>query len=70
MTVRGTAASAQIGPMALETIAHAAYTSAYVVAYGVVYAAMFVVQSMPQNNPIMHGVCDGGRAAMDGLSGR
>jgi hypothetical protein len=44
------------------------YSGAYALAYGVVYATVFVAQSLPQENPVMHGFRDGGRAAMDELS--
>ena len=37
-------------------------------AFGVVYATVFVAQSLPQDNPVMHGFRDGGTAAMDELS--
>ena len=43
------------------------YTGSYALAYGVVYAAVFIAQSLPQDNPVMHGFHDGGRAAMDEL---
>ena len=43
------------------------YTGSYALAYGVVYATVFIAQSLPQENPIMHGLRDGGRAAMDEL---
>ena len=35
------------------------------ITYGIVYAAIFVSQSLPQENPIMRGFRDGGRAARD-----
>jgi hypothetical protein len=35
-----------------------------VLAYGVVYATVFVASSLPQDNPLMRGLRDGGRAAM------
>jgi hypothetical protein len=62
----GTSAS-DAGPRALETISRMVYTGSYVLAYGVVYAAVFVAQSLPQENPIMHGLRDGGKAAVDEL---
>jgi hypothetical protein len=37
--------------------------------YGVVYAAVFVAQSLQQENPVMHGFHDGGRAAIDEIGG-
>jgi hypothetical protein len=56
------------GATALESISQMLYTGSYVLAYGVVYAAVFVAQSLPQENPIMRGLRDGGRAAMDELA--
>ena len=52
---------------AMQWLSRMTYTGSYVLAYGVVYAAVFVAQSLPQDNPIMHGMRDGGRAAMDQL---
>ena len=57
----------EAGANALESISRMLYTGSYVLAYGVVYAAVFVVRSLPQENPIMQGLRDGGRAAMDEL---
>ena len=53
------------GPAALEAISRMAYTGSYVLAYGIVYAAVFVAQSLPQENAVMRGLRDGGRAAID-----
>ena len=55
----------EAGANALESISRMAYTGSYVLAYGIVYAAVFVSQSLPQENPIMRGFRDGGRAAWD-----
>jgi hypothetical protein len=33
----------------------------------VVYATVFVARSLPQENPIMRGFCDGGQAAVNEL---
>jgi hypothetical protein len=52
------------GPQALETISRMVYAGSYVLAYGVVYAAVFVAQSLPQENPVMRGIRDGGLAAI------
>jgi hypothetical protein len=60
--------ASESGPRALEAISRTAYTGAYVLAYGVVYATVFVAQSLPQENPVMRGFSDGGRAAMDELA--
>ena len=55
------------GPKALDALSHAVYTGSYVLAYGVVYTTVFIVQSLPQENPVMRGFRDGGRAALDEL---
>jgi hypothetical protein len=52
----------------LQTLSQMIYSGSYALAYGVVYAAVFVAQSLPQDNPVMHGFRDGGGAAMDELS--
>ena len=52
----------------LQTLSRMIYSGSYALAYGVVYAAVFVAQSLPQDNPVMHGFRDGGGAAMDELS--
>jgi hypothetical protein len=51
----------------LRTMSRMVYSGSYALAYGVVCATVFVVQSLPQDNPVMHGFRDGGRAAMDEL---
>lgn len=43
------------------------YTSSYMVSYGIVYASVFVAKSIPQDNPVVEGLIDGGRAAMEAL---
>ena len=60
-------AASETGPKALETVSQMFYTGSYVLAYGVVYATVFVAQSLPQDNPIMRGFRDGGKAAGDEL---
>lgn len=45
-----------------------AYTSSYMVSYGIVYATVFLAKSVPQDNPIVEGFIDGGRAAMEALN--
>jgi hypothetical protein len=51
------------------SISRLTYTGAYALAYGAVYATVFVARSLPQENPLMHGFRDGGKAAMDELGG-
>ncbi len=36
--------------------------------YGIVYASVFVARSVPQDNPIVEGFIDGGRAAIEALN--
>jgi len=38
------------------------------VSYGVVYATVFVAKSVPQDNAIVKGLIDGGRAAVDAVN--
>ena len=52
----------------LQSMSRRIYSGSYALSYGVVYATVFVVQMMPQENPVMHGFHDGGKAAMDELS--
>ena len=59
--------ASEAGPRALDTISRMVYTGSYVLVYGVVYATVFIVQSLPRENPIMHGFREGGQAAMDEL---
>jgi hypothetical protein len=61
--------AAEGGPDMMQTMSRMIYSGAYALAYGVVYATVFVAQSLPQENPVMHGFRDGGRAAMDELGG-
>jgi hypothetical protein len=56
--------TSEAGTTALESITRMVYTGSYVLAYGVVYATVFVARSLPQENPVMRGFRDGGRAAM------
>jgi hypothetical protein len=58
--------ASEAGSDMLQTISRMIYSGSYALAY--VYAAVFVAQSLPQDNPVMHGFRDGGGAAMDELS--
>jgi hypothetical protein len=60
-------AVAEAGGDMLQTASRMIYSGSYALAYGVVYAVVFAVQMMPQENPVMHGFRDGGKAAMDEL---
>ena len=63
-----TAVPSDAGSDMLQTMSRMIYSGSYALAYGIVYAAVFVAQSLPQDNPVMHGLRDGGGAAMDELS--
>jgi hypothetical protein len=63
-----TAAAPEAEADMLQTLSRMIYSGSYALAYGVVYAAVFVAQSLPHDNPVMHGFRDGGGAAMDELS--
>lgn len=61
-------AAAETGSDAMQSMSRMIYSGSYALAYGVVYATVFVVQLLPQDNPVMHGFRDGGKAAIDELS--
>jgi hypothetical protein len=61
--------ASEAGYGVLQTMSRMIYTGSYSLAYGLVYAAVFIAQSLPQENPVMHGCRDGGQAAMDELGG-
>ncbi len=67
---KATKAVAAAGPKMMRSASRLAYTSAYFMAYAVVYPAVFVAQALPQENAVMKGFRDGGRAATDALSPR
>ena len=64
--VEETGADADTG--VLQTMSRMIYSGSYALAYGVVYATVFVAQMIPQDNSMMHGFLDGGKAAMDELN--
>ena len=51
-----------------QSVSRFGYTSSYMLSYGIVYAAVFVARSIPQENPIVEGFIDGGRAAIEALN--
>ena len=52
----------------LHCMSRMIYNGSYALAYGVVYPIVFIAQSLPQDNPVIHGFRDGARAAMDELN--
>ncbi len=70
--MRDAAASAEnavneVAPQVLRGVSRFVYTTSYLVSYCVVYPVVFVAHALPQENPVMHGLRDGGRAALDAL---
>ena len=41
------------------------YTTSYSISYGVVFPAMLIAKAVPKDNSLVHGLCDGARAARD-----
>lgn len=60
----------QVGTQALHSLSRFTYTTCYMISYGIVYATVFLAKSLPQNNPIVEGFIDGGRAAIDAVNER
>jgi hypothetical protein len=58
----------QMGPDIANSASRFAYTTSYMISYGVVYATVFAAKSLPQDNPIVEGFVDGGRAAVDAVN--
>ena len=51
-----------------QSVSRFTYTSSYMLSSGLVYATVFVARSIPQENPIVEGLIDGGRAAIEALN--
>jgi hypothetical protein len=66
--VKSPDAPAEPASDAMQAMARMIYSGSYALAYGIVYATVFVVQLLPQENPVMQGFQDGGKAAMDEVS--
>jgi hypothetical protein len=58
----------EIGGTVCRSISRFTYQGAYMVSYGVVYATVFVASAVPRQNPLVEGLMDGGRAAIDALN--
>jgi hypothetical protein len=41
------------------------YTTCYTISYGVVFPSVLVARSIPKDNPIVRGLIDGARGAVD-----
>lgn len=51
-----------------QSLSQLVYKSTYSVSYGVVYGVVFVANVFPKNNPVVHGLSDGARAALDAVA--
>ncbi len=52
-------------PAASRFLSRFAYTTSYAISYGVVFPTVLIARAIPKENPIVHGVLDGARAATD-----
>ena len=57
--------AARFLPEASSMLARAAYSTCYTISYGLVFPSVLVARSIPQNNPLVHGLVDGAHAARD-----
>jgi hypothetical protein len=64
-TADATAAAGAALPSASRFLSRFVYTTSYTFSYGVVFPAMMLARSIPQNNSVVQGFVDGGRAASD-----
>ena len=60
--------AAEAGADMMQSMSRLIYSGSYALAYGIAYATVFVVQLLPQDNSVVHGFHDGGKAAMDELT--
>jgi hypothetical protein len=51
-----------------QSVSRFGYTSSYMISYGIVYGTVFIARALPQDNPVMEGFIDGGRAAIEALN--
>jgi hypothetical protein len=58
------------GPQVLRSVSRVTYSTVYMLSYGIVYTSVLLAQSLPRENPVMHGLYDGGVAARDALRGK
>jgi hypothetical protein len=60
--------AARLLPEASSMLARAAYSTCYGISYGLVFPSVLIARSIPQNNPLVHGLVDGAHAARDMIS--
>jgi hypothetical protein len=59
------ATAAAAVPVARKVLADVVYKACYGISYGVVFPSMLIAKSIPPDNPVVHGLVDGSRAAID-----
>jgi hypothetical protein len=59
------ATAAEAVPAAGKMLSNLVYNACYGISYGVVFPSVLVARSIPTNNPVVHGLVDGARAAID-----
>ncbi len=59
------AAVDRVLPVASRFVSRFVYTTSYTFSYGVVFPTILIARSIPANNPIVTGLVDGARAAVD-----
>lgn len=62
-------AAGNLIPAAGRAASKTVYATCYYLSYGIVFPTMLVVGVFPKNNPIYHGLVDGGHAAQDSVQG-
>jgi hypothetical protein len=68
-TAEATAAAGRALPAASRFLSRFVYTTSYTLSYGIVFPAVMIARSIPQNNSVMQGFADGGRAAREKVEG-
>src|ERR1700730_11339356 len=59
--------ASEAGYSTLHAMSRLIYTCSYALAYAVGSTTVLLAQSLPEENPVMNGLRDGGQAAMDEL---
>jgi hypothetical protein len=54
-------------PAASRFLSRLVYTTCYSVSYGVVFPTLWVARSIPPDNPVVNGLTEGAKAAIDSV---
>ena len=57
-------------PAASRFLSRLVYTTCYSLSYGVVFPTVWVARSIPPDNPIVNGLAEGAKAAIDAVDQR